>query len=126
MRFFNFGESLNQKTLRGKKKESAPNMLTPYGIHCQTILRNASPAILYEEALLYETDSAVSNTGALIVSFSEKQDFYSINTPFNIDIDTEDDWELVKRMTSLHKYAKMIYTHLIGKRFLPPPIKPLM
>ena len=55
-------------------KESAPNLLTPYGIHCQTILRNASPAILYEEALLYETDSAVSNTGELIVSFSEKQE----------------------------------------------------
>ena len=72
MRFFNFGESLNQKTLRGKMKESAPNLLTPYGIHCQTILRNASPAILYEEALLYETDSAVSDTGALIDSSSEK------------------------------------------------------
>ena len=27
-------------------KESAPNLLTPYVIHCQTILRNASPAIL--------------------------------------------------------------------------------
>ena len=53
-------------------KESAPNLLSPYGIHCQTILRNASPAILYEEALLYETDSAVSDTGALIVSSSEK------------------------------------------------------
>ena len=53
-------------------KESAPNLLTPYGIHCQTILRNASPAILYEEALLYETDSAVSDKGALIVSSSEK------------------------------------------------------
>ena len=38
-------------------KESAPSLLTPYGIHCQSILRNASPAILYEEALLYETDS---------------------------------------------------------------------
>ena len=55
-------------------KETAPNLLTPYGIHCQTILRNASPAILYEEALLYETDSAVSDTGALIVSSSEKQE----------------------------------------------------
>ena len=55
-------------------KESASNLLTPYGIHCQTILRNASPAILYEEALLYETDSAVSDTGALIVSSSEKQE----------------------------------------------------
>ena len=55
-------------------KESAPNLLTPYGIHCQTILCNASPAILYEEALLYEKDSAVSDTGALIVSSSEKQE----------------------------------------------------
>ena len=51
MRFFNFGKSLSQKTLRGKMKETAPNLLTPYGIHCQTILRNASPAILHEEAL---------------------------------------------------------------------------
>ena len=49
MRFFNFGESLNQKTLRGKTKETAPNLLTPYGILNQTILRNASPAILYEK-----------------------------------------------------------------------------
>ena len=73
MRFFNFGKSLNQKTLRGKMKESAPNLLTPYGIHCQTILRNASPAI-YEEALLHETDSVVSDTGALKVSSSEKQE----------------------------------------------------
>ena len=31
MRFFNFGESLNQKTLRGKMKETAPNLLTPMG-----------------------------------------------------------------------------------------------
>ena len=54
-------------------KESAPNLLTPYGIHCQTILRNASPAILYEEAILFETDSAVSDTGAMIVSSSEKK-----------------------------------------------------
>ena len=73
MRFFNFGESLNQRTLKGKMKETAPNLLTPYGIHCQTILRNASPAILYEEAILFETDSAVSDTGAMIVSSSEKK-----------------------------------------------------
>ena len=71
-------------------KESAPNLLTPYGIHCQTILRNASPAILYEEALLYETDSAVSDTGALIVSSSEKtgrspKDKRIVTTPELID-----------------------------------------
>ena len=71
-------------------KESAPNLLTPYGIHCQTILRNASPAILYEEALLYETDSAVSDTGALIVSSSEKtgrspKDKRIVTTPEFID-----------------------------------------
>ena len=71
-------------------KESAPNLLTPHGIHCQTILRNASPAILYEEALLYETDSAVSDTGALIVSSSEKtgrspKDKRIVTTPEFID-----------------------------------------
>ena len=47
MRFCNIGESLNQKTLREKIKETAPNLQNHYGIHCQTILRNASPAILY-------------------------------------------------------------------------------
>ena len=61
-------------------KESAPNLLTPYGIHCQTILRNASPAILYEEVLLYETDSAVSDTGALIVSSSKKKQEEALKT----------------------------------------------
>ena len=71
-------------------KESAPNLLNPYGIDSQTILRNASPAILYEEALLYETDSAVSDTGALIVSSSEKtgrspKDKRIVTTPEFID-----------------------------------------
>ncbi|MCH2303409.1 MAG: phosphoenolpyruvate carboxykinase (ATP) [SAR324 cluster bacterium] len=71
-------------------KETVPNLLTIYGIHCQNILRNASPAILYEEALLYETDSAVSDTGALIVSSSEKtgrspKDKRIVTTPEFID-----------------------------------------
>ena len=71
-------------------KESAPNLLIPYGIHFQTILRNARPAILYEEALFYETDSAVSDTGALIVSSSEKtgrspKDKRIVTTPEFID-----------------------------------------
>ena len=70
-------------------KESAPNLLTPYGIHCQTILCNASPTILYE-ALLYERNSAVSDTGALIVSSSEKtgrspKDKRIVTTPEFID-----------------------------------------
>ena len=55
-------------------KETAQNLLTTYRIHCQTIIRNASPAILYEEALLYETDSAVSDTGALTFLLQKKQE----------------------------------------------------
>ena len=90
MRFFNFGESLNQKTLREKNERIYSKLLTPYGIHCLTILHNVSPAILYEEALLYETDSAVSDTGVLIVSSSEKtgrspKDKRIVTTPEFID-----------------------------------------
>ena len=77
MRFFNFGESLNQKTLRGKMKETALNLLTPYGIHCQIFLRNASPAILYEEALktsesLPLLNSSTTYGGAMSISGSMK------------------------------------------------------
>ena len=74
MRFFNFGESLNQKTLREKNERIYSKLLTPYGIHCLTILHNVSPAILYEEALLYETDSAVSDTGSLVFLLQKIQE----------------------------------------------------
>ncbi len=47
-------------------------LLAPYGIHSSNVLRNANPAVLYEEALVHENDSAVSSSGALIVSSSEK------------------------------------------------------
>lgn len=43
-----------------------------HGIHVETIIRNASPSKLYEEAIKYEKQSGISNTGALIVSSGEK------------------------------------------------------
>ncbi|MEC7085768.1 MAG: phosphoenolpyruvate carboxykinase (ATP), partial [SAR324 cluster bacterium] len=60
------------------------------GFFVRLFFRNTSPAILYEEALLYETDSAVSDTGAMIVSSSEKtgrspKDKRIVTTPEFID-----------------------------------------
>ena len=46
--------------------------LEQYNIHPQTIIRNASPSVLYEEALTYEADATISSDGALIVSSYEK------------------------------------------------------
>ena len=46
--------------------------LEEYNIHPQTIIRNASPSVLYEEALTYEADATISSDGALIVSSYEK------------------------------------------------------
>ena len=54
-------------------KDTAPNLLTPYGIHFQTILLSASPAILYEEALktsesLPLLNSSTTYGGAMSIS----------------------------------------------------------
>ena len=46
--------------------------LEQYNIHPKTIIRNASPSVLYEEALTYEADATISSDGALIVSSYEK------------------------------------------------------
>jgi phosphoenolpyruvate carboxykinase (ATP) len=41
--------------------------LEQYGIHCDTVLRNAAPALLYEEAIEHERGTAIADNGALIV-----------------------------------------------------------
>ncbi len=46
--------------------------LEQYDIHVKKILRNASPAVLYEEALRNEPGSAISAQGALICSSGAK------------------------------------------------------
>ena len=46
--------------------------LHTHGIHVKSLVRNASPATLYEEAIKNENKSAISSTGALIVSSGEK------------------------------------------------------
>ena len=45
-----------------------PFTLEQYGIQVRTLVRNATAARLYEEALKYEPDAAISSQGALIVS----------------------------------------------------------
>lgn len=45
---------------------TTPNILSAYDITVTDIIRNATPALLYEEALRFERGSAISSTGALI------------------------------------------------------------
>ena len=40
--------------------------LKEHGITVKDILRNASPAVLYEQAILNEVDSKISSSGALL------------------------------------------------------------
>ncbi len=46
--------------------------LKQHGIHVDNILRNASPAKLYEQGLINERGTAISSTGALIAMSGEK------------------------------------------------------
>ena len=46
--------------------------LKSHGISVETILRNPSPARLYEEALRHEADTAVVSTGALVALSGDK------------------------------------------------------
>ncbi len=46
--------------------------LKEYGIDVTTIVRNASPARLYEEAILYDEGAAVSSTGAIMLRSGTK------------------------------------------------------
>jgi phosphoenolpyruvate carboxykinase (ATP) len=41
--------------------------LKSHEIECDTVFRNATPALLYEEAIEYERGTAIADTGALIV-----------------------------------------------------------
>jgi len=57
-----------------KPNAKEPNTcdLTPYGLHVKTVLRNPSPARLYEEAIRHDAHTAISDTGALIAYSGEK------------------------------------------------------
>lgn len=48
------------------------SLLEYLGIHTQRVLRNASPAVLYEHALRKEKGSAIASSGALIAMSGEK------------------------------------------------------
>jgi phosphoenolpyruvate carboxykinase (ATP) len=49
-----------------------PGSLQKYGIQVKHILRNANPAILYEEALRSDGNSILTNTGALVAYSGQK------------------------------------------------------
>ncbi len=51
---------------------SKPFSLHDSGIHVKRILRNVPPAVLYEQALKNEKNTAITSEGALIVSSGEK------------------------------------------------------
>lgn len=46
--------------------------LEQYGIKVDNIIRNAKPPVLYQEALAYEAEAAISDVGALMVRSGEK------------------------------------------------------
>lgn len=46
--------------------------LNQYGIDVTNILRNGKPPVLYQEALAYETEAAIADSGALMVRSGEK------------------------------------------------------
>lgn len=46
--------------------------LKQHNIEVTNIVRNAMPAQLYQEALAYEADAAIADTGALMVRSGEK------------------------------------------------------
>lgn len=46
--------------------------LESHGIKVRNIMRNATPAVLYEQALRYERGSAITSTGALVAMSGEK------------------------------------------------------
>ncbi len=48
------------------------SILKQYGIEVENIVRNAAPAVLYEEALLYEEGAAIAASGALMVRSGER------------------------------------------------------
>jgi len=46
--------------------------LTEYGISGPQILRNLSPAVLYEEAIRFDKKTSISASGALVAYSGEK------------------------------------------------------
>ena len=46
--------------------------LEPYDIHAETVIRNAKPAVLYEQGLVNEKGTAIASSGALIAMSGEK------------------------------------------------------
>ena len=47
-------------------------MLNQYGIEVEEVIRNASPAVLFEEALKWDKSAALADSGALIISSGKK------------------------------------------------------
>jgi len=49
--------------------------LSAHGLSVKTVLRNAAPSKLYEEAIRFEPGTTISDTGALIAYSGEKTGF---------------------------------------------------
>lgn len=56
----------------GASMSSQLNLKALYNLNVETVLRNPSPARLYEEALLHDEGAAISDSGALISLSGEK------------------------------------------------------
>ena len=64
--------AVNDSDLGSQERLMSTFDLSAHGLHVPTILRNADPSQLYEEAIRYEPGTRISNSGALIAYSGEK------------------------------------------------------
>lgn len=61
-----------QNQLNRSATMNTPYLLEKQGIHVRDVIRNASPARLYEEAILFDEGAAISSTGAIMLRSGAK------------------------------------------------------
>lgn len=61
-----------QNQLNRSVTMNTPYLLEKQGIHVRDVIRNASPARLYEEAILFDEGAAISSTGAIMLRSGAK------------------------------------------------------
>lgn len=67
-----FSEALPTVSIQANAPMLKPYFLEPLGINVQDVVYNASPAVLYEEALKYDKGASISDNGALILKSGKK------------------------------------------------------
>ncbi|MDX1663869.1 MAG: phosphoenolpyruvate carboxykinase (ATP) [Candidatus Promineifilaceae bacterium] len=63
---------MKQRLLDMREETVTEFSLKQYGIDCPNIIRNAQPPLLYQEAMMYEPEAAIADSGALMVRSGAK------------------------------------------------------